>query len=70
MQYRIERNVEDQATILRNRDRAYKRQMSIAKSLPTTQEGSEGDAEVLEETFGVSDPAQSQSTVLVDEGTV
>ncbi|KAI0657392.1 mitochondrial protein Pet127-domain-containing protein [Cubamyces menziesii] len=70
VQYRIERNVEDQATILRNRDRAYKRQMSIAKSLPTTQEGSEGDAEVLEETFGVSDPAQSQSTVLVDEGTV
>ncbi|KAH9891676.1 mitochondrial protein Pet127-domain-containing protein [Cubamyces lactineus] len=65
VQYRIERNVEDQATILRNRDRAYKRQLTIAKSLPTTREGPE-----LEETFGVSDPAHSQSTVIVDEGTV
>ncbi|KAI0335867.1 Pet127-domain-containing protein [Cubamyces sp. BRFM 1775] len=66
LQYRIQRNVEDQATILQNRNRAYNRQLSIANSLPATREGSAVDPEG----FGASDPALSQSTVLVDEGTV
>ncbi|KAH9854710.1 Pet127-domain-containing protein [Lenzites betulinus] len=37
--YRIERSQEDQAQILRNRERAYKRQMSISTSLPNQHSG-------------------------------
>ncbi len=79
MKYRIERSQAEQEKIMKRRDRAYGRQMSIAHSLPNSRgdpvDGAALPADAAVEDAAVdpalqADPVEGEPTILRDEGTL